>query len=266
MKHSEEEKKGGNSNDQSALMPIAQALEQKGAEQGLVPMEQEEEVAGLDAEEPAVMFTVLVGPATAPGQVPDPNVSRVFVVDKAHLLISGLVKAALEEDPKATEIRLREVSPPIFEKIVPYLEHHKGVQGFIPQPPLKSGVDSMEELCKDKRMDPWDAEYVEGLFKADLAAFYSLMLAANYMDIRCLLILTVCKLACFMRKTPYEKIKDGLTPPGFAEKYKTKATPGDAAQPKDDTQPKDDGDAENDIEPKDDGDAEDDGEATAVDE
>lgn len=155
-----------------------------------------EEVKGLDFDDSPERVTIKCGKT-------DP---RTFEVDKKLLLISKLISTALDQDKKSTEFPFEEVESDVFERILPYINHHKGTNGEIIPYPAKS--EKMKENCKDE----WDADYVDTLWSTDRGMFYKVMMASNYMDIRCLLHLCACKVGTMIKGTPYDKIKEVLLP------------------------------------------------------
>jgi len=128
---------------------------------------------------------------------------------KKHAMISGLVKTALEQDSDATEVPLPGVTSEILQKVVEYMQHHKGEEPPIIPKPLRS--KEMKEVCKD----PWDATFIDSV--------YDLILAANYMDINSLLHLGCAKVASLIKGQPLEKIKGILQPEKPSQKKEESA-------------------------------------------
>ena len=163
----------------------------------VTPMDEEEEVKGLDFDSAPELVSITCGKTT----------KRTFDVDKKLLLISNLIATALGQDKSATQFPCAEVESSVFEQLLPYIEHRKGTSGDIIPYPAKS--DKMKENCSDV----WDAEYIDTLWTTDRDIFYKVMMAANYMDIRCLLHLCACKVGTMIKGCPYDKIKEILVPP-----------------------------------------------------
>lgn len=126
-----------------------------------------------------------------------------FKVTRKNALISKLMSQAIEGDPRATEIDVPGAKAKSLKLVIEYMEHHVGVPEAIIEKPLKSKV--MKDNCKD----PWDATYIDriGETKQDV---YDLMLAANYMDIKCLLHLTCAKVGSWIKGQPLEKLREIL--------------------------------------------------------
>lgn len=130
---------------------------------------------------------------------------KSFTVERRFLLISKMIATALEQDPSTQMVPCASVDPDVFEQIVPYLEHHNGSPGQIIPYPAKS--EKMKENCSDA----WDADYVDKLWE-DRDRLYKVMMAANYLDIRCLLHLCACKVGTSIKGASYDKIKEILLP------------------------------------------------------
>ena len=81
-----------------------------------------------------------------------------------------------------TEIPLPNVNGDILERVVKYLKYHVADQAKEIEKPLKSA--NMEEV-----VSKWDADFVD----VDQETLFSLILAANYMDIKPLLDLSCAK-------------------------------------------------------------------------
>jgi len=128
---------------------------------------------------------------------------KEFVIEKRFAFISTLVKTSLENDAAAADVPMPGVKGDILQKVVEFMQHHKGVEPPILEKPLRSKV--MKELCKD----PWDADFIDKVGE-DRQQLYDLILAANYMDIKSLLHLGCAKVASLIKGQPLEKIKDIL--------------------------------------------------------
>jgi len=95
-----------------------------------------------------------------------------------------------------------------LKHIVDYMNHHKGSEPPIIEKPLRN--KKMSENVKDK----WDAPFIDGIADKSKQNLYSLILAANYMDIKALLHLGCAKVASLIKGQPLEKIKEILDPNG----------------------------------------------------
>jgi len=133
------------------------------------------------------------------------------IKEKKWAFVSTLVKTSLENDENATEVPIPGVTGPILEKVVEYMDHHKGVEPPIIEKPLRSKV--LKDVCSDK----WDAEYIDKIGD-NRQQLYDLILAANYMDIKSLLHLGCAKVASLIKGQPLEKIKEILDPKGGSDK------------------------------------------------
>jgi len=154
------------------------------------------EVQGLDS-----------GTDSGPLKLVAKDGKTTFEVDKKHAFVSNLVKTSLENDTSASSLDIPGVSGPILEKVVEYINHHKGAEPPIIEKPLRSKV--LKDVCQDK----WDAEYIDKIGE-NRQNLYDLILAANYMDIKSLLHLGCAKVASLIKGQPLEKIKEILDPKG----------------------------------------------------
>ncbi len=111
---------------------------------------------------------------------------KTFVIEKKDAFLAKLVSNAFENDTSAVECDIPSVKGSILELVVQYLNHHHGVEAIIPEKPLRSKL--MIEVCKDK----FDAMFIDDISKSR-QNLYDLILAANYMDIKCLLHLGCAK-------------------------------------------------------------------------
>jgi len=150
---------------------------------------------------------------------------KEFTVEKKFSQISTLVKTTLEQDKDATEVPIPGVTSAILEKVLSYMNQHKGTEPPIIPKPLRS--KEMKQVCSD----PWDADFIDkiGDTRQDL---YDLILAANYMDIKSLLHLGCAKVASLIKGQPLEKIKDILTQ-GMPKKPESKDKEKDGKEKKD---------------------------------
>lgn len=128
-----------------------------------------------------------------------------FTVVYDDALISNMVKTAVEEHKDAKEVPIPSVTGAILALVVDYMKEHKGVQPPIIEKPLRSKV--MSDVCTHK----WDATFIDKIGESK-QQLYDLILAANYMDIKCLLHLGCAKVAAMVKGQPLEKIKETLEP------------------------------------------------------
>lgn len=134
-----------------------------------------------------------------------------FTVNRKDAFISTLVRTALENDDKATEVPVPATSTPILEMIVQYMKEHKGEEPPIIEKPLRSRI--MKDVCPYK----WDADFIDRAGEPR-QQLYDLILAANYMDIKSLLHLGCAKVASMIKGQPLEQIKAILDPKTAAKK------------------------------------------------
>jgi S-phase kinase-associated protein 1 len=133
--------------------------------------------------------------------------NKSLKVPKKHIEMSVTVKNMLEdlEYTGEIEVPLPNVTGAILEKIIAYCKYH--TENPSPGP-------TTEEKGKNFDIGSWDKEFCN----VDQATLFSLILAANYMDIKPLLDVT-CKTVAEMikGKTPEEirktfNIKNDFTP------------------------------------------------------
>lgn len=111
--------------------------------------------------------------------------------------MSLLVKEMLEEDEDddTPEIPIPNVSKEIMSIALEFAKHHV----HDPMAPIEKPI--MSDKMKDI-VSPWDADYID---KLDHSTLFSLILAANYLNIPALLDLSCAKVASLIKgKTPEE--------------------------------------------------------------
>ncbi|KAI8869169.1 putative negative regulator sulfur controller-3 [Ramicandelaber brevisporus] len=138
----------------------------------------------------------------------------VFEVDRQAALMSVLIKNLLEDmgDTDAP-IPLPNVTKPILEKVIEYIVFHRDD----PPPPQEDEFDDGPRRTDD--IEPWDEKFMT----VDHEQLFSIILAANYLEIKPLL-----DLGC---KTVANMIK-GKTPEQIRETFKivNDFTPEEEAQ------------------------------------
>ncbi|PFH31746.1 putative suppressor of kinetochore protein 1 [Besnoitia besnoiti] len=120
-----------------------------------------------------------------------------FDVDIEVASMSALIKTMVEEDSDCQEsIPLPNVETCILKKIIEYCEHHyNNLPEEIPKP-LKSS--NLAEVVSE-----WDYQFINE--NSDQKILFALILAANYLNIKPLLDLSVAKVATMIKsKTPEE--------------------------------------------------------------
>ena len=116
-----------------------------------------------------------------------------FIVKKSDVVISDMVKAALEGDKDATEIHIPGVKAKDLKNIVEYMSKKKGDKTIVVSKPLKS---TMTLSCSD--LGKWEAEFIDNVYtvKEDL---HDLVMSANYMAIIPLLELSCARVGLSLK-------------------------------------------------------------------
>ena len=109
---------------------------------------------------------------------------------------SGLLRGIIEDYPEDSEFPINNVTGSVLEKVKEYLVHYENEEPPIISKPLKS--NKFEECATE-----WDKNFVGN--NNDTAL--SLILAANFMDIKPLLELGSAKVASKIRGTTTENIR-----------------------------------------------------------
>jgi len=131
---------------------------------------------------------------------------KLFRIDRHYVSISKHCVRTLEQDPNSTVIPCPTVKPEVFAEILNYMEHHKGVDPPIIEYPAKSV--NMSENCTD----PWDADFVDNLFKKSKRLFYDVLNAANFLEVVSLVHLCCCKIATCVMNCPLDNVSAILVP------------------------------------------------------
>lgn len=119
----------------------------------------------------------------------------VFVVEKEVAMMSNLLKNMIDDTGCDEEIPLPNVKTAILQKVIDYCKQHKDSPAEDIQKPLKSA-----QLI-ECGVSEWDNDFVS----IEQEILFELILAANYLDIKCLLDLTCAKVASMIKgKTPEE--------------------------------------------------------------
>ncbi|XP_027185796.1 SKP1-like protein 1B [Coffea eugenioides] len=128
---------------------------------------------------------------------------ETFEVEESVILQSQTIKHMIEDDCANSAIPLPNVTGTILSKVLEYCKQH-----VKPNDGEESSKDEVESLKS------FDAEFV----KVDQKTLFDIILAANYLDIKGLLVLTCQTVANMMKgKTPEEirktfHIKNDYTP------------------------------------------------------
>ena len=106
---------------------------------------------------------------------------KVFVIDAEIARMSHLITKMLELTESDDEpVQLPKVSSRIMEKIIAWAEHHKDDLTF------RGGRDV--EFLRTRPLPLWDEAFLE----VDRPVLFELVMAANFLDIK-LLVLFACK-------------------------------------------------------------------------
>jgi S-phase kinase-associated protein 1 len=121
---------------------------------------------------------------------------REFSISKRACMLSGLILTTLE-DKNVQEVALFHIDGTEVEFIVQYLTYHQDVVPRVIEKPLPS--NNMADL-----VDQFDCDFVE---TKPQETIFKLLLAANYMDIKPLLLLLCAKIASLMKGKSPEQIR-----------------------------------------------------------
>ncbi len=132
---------------------------------------------------------------------------KAYKIGKNAAKLSQLVRTTLGNDSSCTEIELIHIEGAILSKIVEYMKYHEAKKPVrIPKPLPTTNIADI--------VDPFDAKFCD----VDQESMFKLLLAANYMDIKPLLLLMCAKVASMIQgKAPAEirrtfNIRDDFTP------------------------------------------------------
>merc|ERR1719471_2448671 len=120
-----------------------------------------------------------------------------FPISRKAAELSKFVTTILEGDSEATTIEVRQVPAQTMERVIEYLQHHKGEEPQALPCPVRS--IHMAQIVSDK----WDATWIDAL---DKKSIFEVILAANYMDIKSLLHLGCAKIATLIKQLDQKEI------------------------------------------------------------
>lgn len=135
-------------------------------------------------------------------------------VKQKFVKMSKVIANALEMEKGANELKMPQVGPDqpssfvsteTVRNVVKYMEHHNGVQTKYSTKPLPTN-DIAQNVD-----DPWDAQFLKSLSPNRLD-LYSMTLAANFLDIKCLLHKCCAQVACLVKGRTLEQVKAALDP------------------------------------------------------
>lgn len=129
------------------------------------------------------------------------DANKIEVTRKAasqSLLIADML-ADDDDDSSVPEIPLLEVTLPVLEKVVQFLNQHK-------DNPMKTIVKPIQTNELSEIVDEWDAQFMQ--LDNDLEMLFKIILAANYLNIPSLLDLGICKIATMVKGKEPDEVKD----------------------------------------------------------
>eukprot|EP01006_Ploeotia_vitrea_P034871 TRINITY_DN65816_c0_g1_i1.p3 TRINITY_DN65816_c0_g1~~TRINITY_DN65816_c0_g1_i1.p3 ORF type:complete len:195 (+),score=120.22 TRINITY_DN65816_c0_g1_i1:58-585(+) len=132
---------------------------------------------------------------------------KLFKLSRKAASLSEFIKTALESESGSATIELFHIDSEIVGKVVEYLNYRQSVPPRPIERPLPS--NNLKEL-----VDEWDSAFAD----CSQEQIFKTLLAANYMDIKPLLMLMCAKIALMIKsKTPPEirktfNIRDDYTP------------------------------------------------------
>jgi len=130
----------------------------------------------------------------------DPSQNMYFLAPKINLSLCGLVTRGIEMD-RCSRVEIDKVRPDVMRNVLRYLGHHKGKKPEEIAKPIRSV--KMERIVADK----WDAIFINSMVEKDI---YIMILAANYLDIPCLMHLGCAKIATLIKGKSPEEIQSIL--------------------------------------------------------
>lgn len=114
-----------------------------------------------------------------------------FEMPRAAAEMSTLIKTMLEDSQEENpEVPLMEISPEIFTRVKAFCEYHQ--ENPMKEIPRPIPTNKLEDIVGE-----WDANLVD--LAHDQETLVLVILAANYLDIKSLLELAVCRYACMLK-------------------------------------------------------------------
>jgi S-phase kinase-associated protein 1 len=117
-----------------------------------------------------------------------PGRGPMFLVEESVICKSKLIMRYVEDSGTDQEIDLPGIKPDIFEKVLEFCRHYKGITPQEIPKPLNSPVLS-------ENVPNWDANFVE----LEQDVLFDLILAAHYLEIKSLVDLTCAKVASVLK-------------------------------------------------------------------
>ena len=124
--------------------------------------------------------------------------SQKFEISQRAAMRSELIKDSIEGSKEDNiEFNVNEVKGDVLKKVVEYLEHYENEEPKIIERPLPSA--NLKEC-----LDEWDYNYID----ISLDEIFSIILAANYLDIKPLLELATAAIAGHIKGKSSEEIRN----------------------------------------------------------
>mmetsp|Transcript_77280 Transcript_77280/g.94762 ORF Transcript_77280/g.94762 Transcript_77280/m.94762 type:complete len:236 (+) Transcript_77280:28-735(+) len=137
-----------------------------------------------------------------------------YTLDYKSAMVSQLVKAITHGDKNARQFIIPKVDVISLGIIIDYLKFHKGNADFVVNAPIKDVSDT-----KGFILNEYDIKLFNDLSVDDV---FSVLLGADYMDIRSLCDICCAKIACIIMVTKMDDIKVLLNDDNIeGERYKS---------------------------------------------
>ena len=162
----------------------------------LVQDEIKEDVSGLDSDNEDENYCVVTSDDVK------------FILTKEEMVLAKLLETANSNDFKKEDMPLPSVHSSVMSKIVVYMKHHS--KNPIPE---NNAPDKLTSCSfKENIKCAWDVEFIENTVMGNPETakeyLFSLIRAANYMDIPPLLQLAVTKVASMIKGKSLDMIKN----------------------------------------------------------
>jgi S-phase kinase-associated protein 1 len=112
--------------------------------------------------------------------------------------LSGFILRIIQDYNPNEEIDLKTVSSKTLQRIIEFCAHHDFIAPLPPKKPIVS------KDLKENLSDEWDAALISSLSDEDLL---ELILASNYLDMKCLLDACLVKYACTFKEMTIDEAK-----------------------------------------------------------
>lgn len=139
---------------------------------------------------------------------PDSDGEERIEISRDAAMQSKLIASMLEEteDDEIPEIPVLDVSKPILDKVVEFLNQHQ----HEPFEPYPKPIERRQGLKLAEIVSKWDADFMDAL-ENDQETLFKLILAANYLDIEGLLDLGIAKVVVMLHNCKdADEVKDLL--------------------------------------------------------